>query len=708
MFGAVPDGGFGGFGFGSGDRQDNVVPPDLASWAQEHDARFPADSGAFASSDDTHVAKKTRAVREHVDMAFSLQTSSGEIDFNFHGCGLGLARSESDLSLSKSGADNNADTDDTLAVFPGSILTSCLLSDRITTLDLGANNLRDCDLAALSDLAVLRSLDLYDNALTAAMFPVLPDSLEKLDFRKNHLDSIPAGIARLSQLRELDVSSNVIASVAPEIVHLSALATLKCDHNEKLLALPAEVGQLLALESLSLTWTGLSALPSLPPSLTDVDVKGVQTDSADAVLGPIFRLPQLRRLSAEIWQMSIPCLTTDLGLAVSLRELILDSSRVTVPTEIGNLANLALLSLKNSSARLPSGISRLAGSCVLALWGAVVDVAQTFGETADAEKEIYVRLPKRFCHTSHRRLSKETPFTVAQLISYVATVKGTNKVQPKHLRMMLLGSPGRGKSSLANFFRRQNPSRTSSQLKSALASVAKSAATVATSTSRSANKGQRLFGLNTAEWRIYAESSDATAPTDLAKAAPDAPEGNVNPTPDQVADEEHRDGRKKEKKHRRMLGIGKKHKKRGKSEKKRSRSPFRGSKKSSSEQSSSAAEKSASVLDGKGSKEDAASTHMPASSSENTGGKPRSSMSFRYSQLRCSLLFDDWLTIRFKASGTLLAANSRRRTNSFLQATRSSFWHSMQRVRRSIRLILTKSGLMASLACSKPLSSSNL
>uniref|UniRef100_A0ABD2WZG8 Disease resistance R13L4/SHOC-2-like LRR domain-containing protein n=1 Tax=Trichogramma kaykai TaxID=54128 RepID=A0ABD2WZG8_9HYME len=108
----------------------------------------------------------------------------------------------------------------------------------------------------------LKSLDLSSNSLTK----LSPDikylgDLVNLDLHDNLLESVPEEIGSLTKLRKLNVSSNKLKHLGADFFKLAELRCLdlKCNLIKELN--PA-VGDLVMLEYLNLSWNGLTSLPA--------------------------------------------------------------------------------------------------------------------------------------------------------------------------------------------------------------------------------------------------------------------------------------------------------------------------------------------------------------------------------------------------------------------------------------------------------------
>ena len=136
-------------------------------------------------------------------------------------------------------------------------------------------------------------------------------------------------------MRTLNLESNFINSVAPEIGALTDLVDLNMRDNF-LSSLPAEIGDLVDLTLLDLSFNALTSLP------TEI-----------GLMRSLFTLTVTSNLLTEV--------PTEIGAIASLNFLRLGSNELTaVPTEIGALANLVKLELGfNELETVPSEMAAL-------------------------------------------------------------------------------------------------------------------------------------------------------------------------------------------------------------------------------------------------------------------------------------------------------------------------------------------------------------
>ncbi|XP_062985099.1 malignant fibrous histiocytoma-amplified sequence 1 [Elgaria multicarinata webbii] len=239
---------------------------------------------------------------------------------------------------------------------------------RLAELDLSHNRLRGLrdDGLALALLRGLRKLSLSHNQLGADGDGTLPAGLgelrqlEELDLSFNRLRRLPEeALARLQQLRALDVDHNLLPAFPRVLLELGALEELDCSGNRLLRALPEGIGALPRLKILWLSGTGLAALPEglcQLGSLESLMLDGNRLRALPAGFGCLQRLKMLN-LSSN--------LLSDFPAAVlalpGLEELYLSRNQLTLlPAGLCQLCQLRTLWLDNNRIRyLPDSIVQL-------------------------------------------------------------------------------------------------------------------------------------------------------------------------------------------------------------------------------------------------------------------------------------------------------------------------------------------------------------
>ncbi len=177
-----------------------------------------------------------------------------------------------------------------------------IVSNRVTSLELGEYRLNGAIPPELGNLPNLELLTLWDNQLTGEIPPELGNlaNLETLGLWDNQLTGeIPPELGNLANLRLLSLASNQLTGeIPPELGNLANLKTLGLYDNQLTGEIPAELGNLPNLEWLYLSGNHLTgAIPSWLGDLTNLSVLGLSynqlTGKIPAELG---NLPNLESL----------------------------------------------------------------------------------------------------------------------------------------------------------------------------------------------------------------------------------------------------------------------------------------------------------------------------------------------------------------------------------------------------------------------------
>lgn len=163
---------------------------------------------------------------------------------------------------------------------------------------------------------------------------------------KNNITHIPPDIAKLSNLQQLDLSSNELGELPNELAQLRQLNTLEATNN-RLTVLPAIIGQLVNLQILDLSnnqigeaLTGLAHLPRL--QRLNLSKNQITTLPADL---SAWQYLQRIDISNNLFNR-FPVQITQLPL---LEQLSITANQLSdLPTEINQLKGLKILYLNNN------------------------------------------------------------------------------------------------------------------------------------------------------------------------------------------------------------------------------------------------------------------------------------------------------------------------------------------------------------------------
>ncbi|MBD1903832.1 leucine-rich repeat domain-containing protein [Trichocoleus sp. DQ-A3] len=163
----------------------------------------------------------------------------------------------------------------------------------------------------------------------------------------SQLASLPAEIGQLHSLTSLSVSISQLASLPAEIGQLHSLTKLLVHHCNQLASLPAEVGQLHSLTELYLNYNQLISLPAEIGQLHSLRELALSFNQLTSLPAEIGQLHSLTHLNLSYNQMT--SLPAGIGQLHSLTELYLNGNQLTsLPAEIGKLYSLTNLDLSDN------------------------------------------------------------------------------------------------------------------------------------------------------------------------------------------------------------------------------------------------------------------------------------------------------------------------------------------------------------------------
>jgi hypothetical protein len=171
----------------------------------------------------------------------------------------------------------------------------------------------------------------------------------------NRISAISSGIGQLTDLEELDISSNIISGIPPEIAKCQNLRYLYLGRNY-IKEFPEELCNLSKLDSLNLRYNGIESLPSCIGRLTNLTWLSLSGNLLESFPEEIRNLANLETLLAD--ENKIKKLPYEIGFLKNLLKLNLSYNLIeSLPDEIGLLTNLKTLNLENNKLRsLPESI----------------------------------------------------------------------------------------------------------------------------------------------------------------------------------------------------------------------------------------------------------------------------------------------------------------------------------------------------------------
>ena len=188
----------------------------------------------------------------------------------------------------------------------------------------------------------------------------LRERATELDLSHMGLTALPAEIGQLVNLQTLRLDGNKLTALPAEIGQLVNLQELNLNNNQLIIrTLPAEIGQLVNLQTLNLDGNKLAALPAEIGQLVNLHTLSLQHNQLTTLPAEIGQLVNLKTLGVNDNQLT--ALPAEIGQLVNLQTLELFQNRLTaLPAEIGQLVNLRKLNVgQNRLTALPSGIGRL-------------------------------------------------------------------------------------------------------------------------------------------------------------------------------------------------------------------------------------------------------------------------------------------------------------------------------------------------------------
>ena len=307
------------------------------------------------------------------------------------------------------------------------------LSDRIakltelTSLQLAGNELTEIPESVLK-LTKLTTLNVSDNCLTTIPVSIADlCQLDSLNLARNHLQNLPMEIFHLKSLTTLILSSNQLNRISGDIINLDQLTTLDVSDN-RLEELPGAIFKLTTLSTLMLSSNQLKKLPEDIINLALLTILELSDNRLTELPEALFQLKMLKTLNLSSNQLQR--MSGDISNLQHLTTLDVSGNRLKeLPENICQLKRLTTLCLSgNLLTKLPLGLETLRNLTSLQL-----------------EKNPELTFPP----------VDVWQYGLSSIMTYLHEIR---KGKAFHQKVVLLGSSGAGKTSLANTLAQNKPS----------------------------------------------------------------------------------------------------------------------------------------------------------------------------------------------------------------------------------------------------------
>ncbi len=308
---------------------------------------------------------------------------------------------------------------------------------RVALLDLSLYQLTTMP-ESLGDLQSLTTLHLSDNKLTA-----LPESVTRLqklttlDLSRNKLAVLPESITQLQNLTTLSLNNNRLAVLPESVTCLKNLTMLNLRSNQ-LLALPESLGNLQNLSKLHLWRNQIETLPDGFGNLRKLTTLFLNHNKIRALPKTFENLQNLTML--DLSRNQLTALPESVSRLKNLTTLDLNSNRLTVLSESFTLLqNLTSLDLSNNQVMLlPAFLTRMSKL-------ASIYFKEDAGHHSMKQGEIVL---------SNNPITYPPKEVVAAgmeaVRSFFAQMEQQGKSKLYEAKLLLVGEPGAGKTSLLN------------------------------------------------------------------------------------------------------------------------------------------------------------------------------------------------------------------------------------------------------------------
>ncbi len=244
-----------------------------------------------------------------------------------------------------------------------------------------------------------------------------------LDLSGLNLVAIPDSVAQLTNLQLLALHNNQITAIPDSLAQLTNLRSLYL-HNNQITAIPDSLAQLTNLQSLDLNNTQITTIPESLGQLTNLQELILDSNQITAIPESLGQLTNLQYFC--LYNNQITTIPESLGQLTNLQYLYLYNNQITtIPESLGQLTNLQYLYLhSNQITTIPDSLVQLANLQELGLQGNPLP------------EELFAALEQGI--PSFFRYLKST---------------AKHKVYPRTIKLVLLGEPKSGKTTLLEALR---------------------------------------------------------------------------------------------------------------------------------------------------------------------------------------------------------------------------------------------------------------
>lgn len=286
------------------------------------------------------------------------------------------------------------------------------------------------------------SLDLSDLNLTD-----VPESLERLvnlevlNLNSNQITAIPGSIVHLVNLQSLSLNNNQITTVPEALVQVATLRSLHL-HGNQITAIPDSLTRMANLQSLSLSSNKITAIPDSLAELPNLKVIFLSFNQITAIPDSFAQLANLERL--YISGNRITTIPDSLARASDLQRLALSRNQIAViPDSVARMTNLQVLALNgNQITAIPGALAQLASLRRLRLSGNQITVVPD--SLAGLANLIELDLDG---NPLPEEILAALKSGIPSFFRYLQTT-ATQKAYPRTVKLLLLGEPKSGKTTL--------------------------------------------------------------------------------------------------------------------------------------------------------------------------------------------------------------------------------------------------------------------